>query len=66
VQCVTKHVVERHLAYMVCMKNVSEQCVIKHGVERHMSYVVCVENAGSGARYFHRAWCGASPAICCV
>ena len=37
-----------------------------HGVERHLRYVVCVKNKKCDARYIHTAWCGASPAICCV
>jgi len=36
------------------------------GCARVLCVCVCVENGGCGAWYSHRAWCGASPAICCV
>jgi len=36
----------------------------EHGVERHLSYAVCIEDGGGAV--CDKAWCGASPAICCV
>jgi len=48
---VIEHSVERHQPY-------------EHGVEHHLLYVVCIEDAGGSV--CDRAWCGASPAICCV
>jgi len=50
---------------MLCVwKMEGVSCVIEHSVERHLLYVVCIEDAGGSV--CDRAWCGASPAICCV
>jgi len=45
------------------MEGVVHDTLIEHGVERHLPYAVYRKWRGAVC---DRAWCGASPAICCV